>query len=728
MKNSLIASIFACCASLAAAANIDYVSMFIGSTGKHRTEYGGTTPAVGAPFAMTQWCAATRVNLISKSAYNYKDTNLIGFMGTHQPCIWMGDYGFITFMPQLGETRFDVVERAQRLEHSREKAAPYLYELEFDDFPRGAIKTSITATSRCAVAKIKYSGAEEPSIMVEVARGFGEGGLEVDLKNNELRVYNAESHDEHLGPKLEKLRGYYIIKFDKKIAGYIVFENSKRGKEKSLKSRNGLAVSVIFDRGAREVEARFGSSFISYEQARENMRREIDGLSFGEVKERVKAQWAAYLDKVEISGATDDEKTMFYTSLFRTLQYPREFSEYGRYYSAFDDSVHKGESYNAYSMWDTFRAQHPWLQIIAPERVCPMMQALVQMYKEGGWLPKWPNPTYTSIMIGTHADGIIADAYINGFRDFDVQTAYEAIRKNGTTPPKDDMKRDWRDVNRIRVPEHKLKWQTDGYEARGGLTHYLKKGYVAADFTRESASRTLEFALGDYCIAQMARALGKNGDYEFFMRNAQNYKNLFNKQTGFFHARNSDGSFHRNPNEGFTEVNNWNYRFCAMQDVPGLAKLMGGGDVLIANLDEFFDGGHYAHNNEPSHHCAYLYDYCGRLDKTQLRVPQILAQNYSSRPDGLSGNDDCGQMSAWYVYGCLGFYPVCAASGEYALGIPKFKKISVKLRGGKTLEIVADKAGEEKVLTNVSFNGRKLEKPFVKVADILGGGTLKFEK
>ena len=258
------------------------------------------------------------------------------------------------------------------------------------------------------------------------------------------------------------------------------------------------------------VEIRAGSSFISFEQAGENLDKELPaGKTFAEITETVKEKWCAYLNKVQIKNASEDDLASFYTAFFRTLQYPREFSEHGRYYSPFDHKVHNGVSYNSFSTWDTFRAEHPWLLLVAPDRVNDMITALIQMYKEGGWIPKWPNPSYSNIMIGTHADAIIADAYVNGYRGYDVETDYQAIRKNAVTPPKNDEKTRWGDRQR---------WSDAfGYEARGGLTNYLAKGYVANDKTSESVARTLEFALDDYCVAQVAKGLGKEEDYKILM-------------------------------------------------------------------------------------------------------------------------------------------------------------------------------------------------------------------
>ena len=320
-------------------------------------------------------------------------------------------------------------------------------------------------------------------------------------------------------------------------------------------------------------------------------------------------------------------------------------------------------------------------------------------------------------MIGTHADAVIADAYINGFRGYDVKTAYEAIRKNAYTPPAQDEAFRWKD----RAP-----WNGH-YEARGGLTNYIKQGYVSEEKANESVSRTLEFALDDYCIAQMAKALGHKQDYKDLMKRAKNYVNLYNPETGFFQARNLDGSW-CDDEKGMTEGAKWTYQFCVMQDVDGLIKLMGGRESFLKKLDQNFDEKHYRHDNEPGHHYVYLYNYCNELAKTQQRIPEILASNYKNQPDGLSGNDDCGQMSAWYLYTCLGFYPVTPASGVYALGIPNFDKATIQLPNNKTLTIIAKNRKNYKTMTDVRLNGKKLSTPFIRIKDLLKGGILEFSQ
>lgn len=700
--------------SVGAQSVLEHVNMFIGSTGKHSTEYGGTMPAVSEPFGMTQWCAATRVNGISRTSYHYDDNKLIGFIATHQPAVWMGDYGFFTMMPQVDEIQIDPEKRSVRLDHSQETATPYYYKVDYTDAKGNEIGTEFTATSRCAFFKITYPTDGKALLFLEAAREKDGGGIQILPDRQEIRIYNSERHDSHLGPRLYNLKGCYVLKFSKPFVGYGTWNDHDIQEANTMEAGAHVGGYIEFGPNTEVVEVRIGSSFISYEQAEFNLGEELpDRLTFDQVRDKVKAVWEDNLTKIAIKDASDEDLDIFYTAFFRTMQYPREFSEYGRYYSPFDDRVHDGVSYNAYSLWDTFRAQHPWLQLTQPRRVNDMIAALVQMYQEGGWLPKWPNPTYTNIMIGTHADAVIADAFVNGFRGYDVEKAYEAVRKDAFSAPSSDFR--WGNRH----------YWNGSYEARGGLNEYLQLGYVASDKTNESVSRTLEFALDDYCIAQMAKELQHDDDYKVLMKHSRNYLNLFNYQTGFFQARKSDGSW-GGPEEGFTEGGKWTYRFCVMQNVPDLINLMGGKEAFCAELDRNFDEGHYRHDNEPGHHFAYLYNYCDRLDKVQERIPVIMKQHYQNRPDGLSGNDDCGQMSAWYLFSALGFYPVTPASGEYALGIPHFKEIVVRLDQGKTLKIKAPQLNDGEPLTCVRMNGKLLEKPFVSVKEIMQGGVLEF--
>ena len=310
-----------------------------------------------------------------------------------------------------------------------------------------------------------------------------------------------------------------------------------------------------------------------------------------------------------------------------------------------------------------------------------MIKSLLQMYQEGGWIPKWPNPTYTNIMISTHADAIIADAYIKGFRDYDVDLAYEAIRKDAMHPPLRDTEKHWGDRD-----EGVL------YEARGGLTYYHSLGYVPSDKTRESVTRTIEFGIDDFAIAQMAKDLGKSDDYKSLMTWSKNYRNLYNEHTGFLNARLFNGKWDRNRQEGFTEGGRWTYLFGAMQDIDGMIELYGGKEEFNKKLAENFEGKHYRHDNEPGHHYAYLFDYSGEPWKTQELIRQYTSnENYRNHPLGINGNDDCGQMSAWYVFSVMGFYPVTPGIEKFAIGAPQFPEFTLRLKHNgkaKTFKII----------------------------------------
>ena len=696
---------------------IEYVNMRIGTDGAHRTEYGGTIPAVTTPFGMTQWCPVTRINGISRTMYHNRDSVLLGFMATHQPAVWMGDYGYMTLMPQCGQLKLKPSERQVRLDHAKETLTPYYYKVSTSRAGKEQeITTELTASSHSSFFRITYPRHEKAYLYLEAGRGKKGGGIEIFPEKREIHIYNEDRHDAHLGPETSNFRGYYVLKFSTDFAEYGTWKDSLTMVGKKKEAGTSTGGYIAFPAQTQIVNVRIGSSFIDFAQAEKNLLKEIpEKTSFSRLMKKVKASWNHSLSKIRLKGATEDDLTIFYTAFFHTLQFPREFSEYGKYYSPFDGKIHEGVSYNAYSLWDTFRAEHPWLQLVAPERVNDMIASLVQMYEEGGWIPKWPNPTYTNIMIGTHADAVIADAYINGFRSYDVEKAYQAIRKNAYTPPLYDENSKWGD---------RALWNGQ-YEARGGLTHYLRKGYVASDRTYESVARTLEFALDDYCIAQMSKELGYMDDYDDLMKRSRNYKHLYNPELGFFQARKENGSWDQ-AHIGFTEGANWTYRFCVMQDIPGMIHLMGGETAFVNLLDQNFDEKHYRHDNEPGHHYAYLYNYCNRLDKTQMRIPDILKTNYKNSPDGLSGNDDCGQMSAWYLFSALGFYPVTPASGVYALGIPHFEEISFQLSNKRLLRIRAKELHSKSILTNIYLNGERLTSPFVKIKDIMQGGILEF--
>lgn len=572
---------------------IEEVNVMIGTTGPSVYDYGGMIPGVTTPFGMTHWTAQTRENKISVYSYNHKDTTIQGFIGTHQPAIWMGDYGQVSLMPQTGELKS---LKKLPFKHEDEIAAPNYYSVKMDDAGR-FIKAEMTATTRAGFLRFTFPASEASHVVVTAnsSEQFG-GFVQINADAREIIGYNADRKSSELGPPLPNFKGYFVAQFSKPFAASGTWEREDVHAGERERSGHNIGAYASFPTTEGEaVEVKIGTSFISIEQARDNLRREIPNWDFNGVKAEGRRVWNESLGKIKIQGGSRDDRVNFYTAMYHSLLFPRIFSEYGRYYSAFDDRVHNGVSYNDYSLWDTFRAEHPLLILIEPDRVPDMITSLLQMYDEGGWMPKWPNPTYSNIMIGTHADSVLADAYVKGIRGFDLKKAYAAAYKDAMTPPDGDVGNRWAD----RAP-----WTA--YEARGGLSWYKSLGYVPIDKTDESVSRTLEFAYDDFCVAQLAKAVGQSDDYELLMKRSRNYKNLYDSKVGFMRAKRADGSWDeeswastedRKP--GFTEGSPWTYLFCVMQDIPGMIALMGGDARFIAKLDENFAGGHYRHDNEP---------------------------------------------------------------------------------------------------------------------------------
>ncbi len=686
---------------------VSWVNPYIG-TGSGPIGYGGMMPFVTAPFGMTDWTPQTRQNKISGVSYKYDDTKISGFIGTHQPAIWMGDYGYVTLMAQTGALRTTPETRSMGFTHSDERVHPDVYSVWMTDGAGGRIRAEMTATERCSYLRFTFPAGEASRVLVEASRPGVAGWAQVNAAAKEIVGFNPDRMDKHLGPMaLPNFKGYFVVQFRRPFrhaATYGMAGSGERG-----------AYAEFATQADEQVDVRVGTSFLSVEQARANLKAEIPVWDFAGVQRKLHAMWNEKLTRVTVEGATEDQRHMVATAIYHALLYPRVFSEYGHYYSAFDDAVHAGESYTAYSIWDTFRAENSLLTLLAPERIAGMVQALLQNYKEGGWMPKWPNPSYTNIMIGTHADSLVAEAMTKGFKGFDYATAWDAVYKDAMTPPDGDTTRRWADRE-----EH------TPYEARAGLTYLKELGYIPVDKTAEAASRTLEDSYDDWCVAQVARTLGKTEEYNFFLKRSGNYRNLFHKETGLMQGRLANGAW-ADPKDGWTEGNAWVYTWAVMQDIPGLMDLMGGADRYNAKLDEHFAGGHNVHNNEPSHHYGYLYDYSGQAWKTQAKVRAIAKAEYANLPSGLDGDDDCGQMSAWFLFTAFGFYPVNPASGEYMIGSPMFSAMSMRLENGKTFRVSAAGNSEENVyIQSAKLNGRSLERPVIGWKDIQGGGTLEF--
>lgn len=712
-----VRSVLACCLIAASTAllhaatePIDSVNAYIGS-GSGSVGYGGMMPFVVEPFGMTSWTPQTRQNRLSVVSYKYEDPAISGFMGTHQPAIWMGDYGYVTLMPEIDSVKLNPEARQLPFTHSDEIVGPDYYSVKMDAGASRTIRTEMTATDHCAYLRFTFPANAASSILVEASRPGTAGQAVVHRDEHEITGYNPERVDRDLGPMtLPKFKGYFVIEFNKP------FKSARQYGDPANSSTGPTGAIADFEtKDGEQVEAKVGTSFISLDQARRNLHAEISGWDFAATRQALRTKWNDKLGQITIDGATADQRKIFYTAIYHALLYPRNMTEQGHYYSGFDDNVHSGESYTDYSIWDIFRCEWSFLTLMAPEHISVMTQALLQDYQEGGWMPKWPNPSYTNIMIATHADSLVAEATAKHFKGFDPQLAWAAVYKDAMTPPDDDTKLRWHDRE-----------QHTPYEARAGLTYLKQLGYIPVDKTDEAASSTLEDAYDDWCVAQIAKSLGKTSDYDFFLKRSQNYKHLFNREIGLMQGKNSDGSW-ADLNEGWTEGDTWVYSWAVMHDIPGLLQLMGGRDKYNAKLDEYFAGGHNKHGNEPSHHYGYLYDYSGQAWKTQAKVRQIAAKEYANQPSGLDGDDDCGQMSAWYIFTALGFYPVNPASGDYMIGSPLFTRATLQLADGKHFTILAENNSSTNFyIQSATLDGEPLTKPMLSYDDILRGSTLKF--
>jgi predicted alpha-1,2-mannosidase len=696
---------------------VDWVNTYIGTGGSSNgPEYGGTMPLVTTPFGMTNWTPQTRQNRISVSSYAYEDGTISGFIGTHQPAIWMGDYGYVTLMPETGNINPTVEYRRLPFTHADEVSTPYYYSVKMGSDPAHRITAELTATDHCAYMRFTFPANSEGRVLLEATRSGVVGYVAVDAARKEITGYNPDRMDAHLSNiKLPNFKGYFVARFRRSFRSQGLYQGVLPVADRTELTGEAVGAFAQFDTKTDPVvEVQVGTSFISIDQARANLDAELPTWDFESKRDELKRAWNEKLSIATIEGATSDERHIFYTGLYHALLYPKLFSEGGRYYSAFDDKIHNGVSYTAFSIWDTFRAENSLLSLFAPERIDGMITALLQNYKEGGWLPKWPNPSYTNIMIGTHADSLIAEAINKGFKGFDYDLAYEAVRKDATTPPDGDTTRRWLD-REPGVP----------YEARAGLTFASKLGYIPADKVSESASSTLEEAYDDYAVAQVAKAVGRTKDYDFFMHRSHSYANLFNPARGFMQARNSDGSW-ASPEAGWTEGDQWVYLFAPLHDIPGVMKLLGGRKAFNTRLDSHFAGHHNRHDNEPSHHYAYLYDFGGQAWKTQALVRELAHTAYSNTPNGILGNEDCGQMSAWYIFTALGFYPVNPASGQYLIGSPMFARATLNLPNGKRFDIkAANNSPGHPYIQAAKLNGKPLSVPVLTHQDLEAGGTLE---
>ena len=693
-----------------------YVNPLIGNA-----DNGHTFPGACAPFGLIQVSPESGTGSWRYcSGFNYDDDFIDGFTQTHLNGTGLPDLGDVLMLPYCGNLP-DSVYRSRYNKETQKASAGY-YSVDLTDAHVGV---ELTATSRTAFHKYLFKDGT-PRILLDLQRG-----LVNDMERLHTHVLNANISmpDEYtiIGnnevTEWVQRQYFYVIKFDKpyKVEEELPMQEGEKAKR--------LILSFDGD-GETVIQAKVAMSSVSIEGALASLEKENPDWNFENVRQGTVNQWNELLSRAQVSG-TEVEKINFYTSMYHLFIQPNNIADLDGKYRGADDKVYTsptGAYYSTFSLWDTYRAAHPLYTILAPERVDGMVQSMIAHYKVKGALPIWTlwgKENYC--MIGNHSIPVIVDAYLKGFRGFNVEDAYEAIKGSSV------------------VSHLNSDWET-----------YNKYGYYPFDIINvESISRTLESGYDDYCVSQMAKALGKADDYEYFKKRSEFYKNLFDPQTKLMRGKDSNGKWrtpfnplllsHASTSGGdYTEGNAWQYTWHVQHDIPGLIDLMGGKEIFAGRIDSLFlmddciegEGfvsdvtgliDQYAHGNEPSHHVAYLYSYADRKDKTQACIRDIFDRFYLPKPDGLCGNDDCGQMSAWYLFSAMGFYPVNPAGGEYILGAPQIAKVVLTLPDNKTFIIEAKGLSEEnKYVKSVTLNGEAVEGLSIHHNDIMKGGTLVF--
>jgi putative alpha-1,2-mannosidase len=748
-NNLLILLLSAATLSVSAQKKKDYtplVDPFIGTGG-----HGHTYPGAVVPFGMVQLSPDTRLTgWDGCSGYHYTDSIVYGFSHTHLSGTGIADYCDVLFMPTTGEPKFMNTEYSSTFKKKNEIATPGYYKTHLDKYN---IDVELTATTRVGVHRYSFSGgSKQANIIVDLQHRDKvlESSIEV-INDHEVQGFRRSqswARNQYV---------YFYAKFSKPFKTYgIAVDDAVQDGQSKAEGKN-IKLYLQFDNPG-EVISKVGISSVSTEGALNNLDTEVPDFDFKKVQRAAKAQWMKELGKIEVEGGAPAaqqappsnnsqynggaygmgnpnsrppqrqgppvdyakiKQTIFYTALYHSMLAPNIYSDVDGQYRGMDNKIHKAEGfdyYTVFSLWDTYRAENPLLTIIDKKRTLDFIKTFLAMYDQGGLLPIWPlasNETYC--MVGNHSIPVIVDAYAKGIRDFDAEKALTAMKSA---------------VNRNQY----------------GLDSYRKNGSVLADDENESVSKTLEYAIDDYCIAQMAKMMNKPQDYSEYIKRAQYWKNEYDNQTGFMRAR-SNGSWFApflptDVNNNYTEGNAWQYSFLVPQDVNGLIDMMGGKDKFEAKLEELFTTtdkltgrdqsditgliGQYAHGNEPSHHMAYLFDFTDNPYKTQLYVNRIMRDQYKATPDGLAGNEDCGQMSAWYVMSALGFYTIQPGQPDFLIGLPAFDKAVINLENDKKFTITSSGSSSSSYyLQGMTLNKNSYGKVYLTYKDIAEGGDFE---
>lgn len=731
MKRLLLSIILAGCFCFLSARDVnyaDYVNPLMGTQSTFELSTGNTYPAIARPWGMNFWTPQTG-KMGDGWQYTYTANKIRGFKQTHQPSPWINDYGQFSIMPVVGKPEFDENKRASWFAHKGETAKPYYYKVYLAEHD---VVTELTPTERAAMFRFTFPENEHSYVVVDA---FDKASsVKIDVANRRITGYSTRNS----GGVPDNFRNYFVIEFDKAFTYKAVVDNMTLIAESTeTTSAHAGAIIGFATKKGETVHARVASSFISEEQALQNL-KELGDDTFDALVEKGKDAWNDVLGRVEVEGGNLDQYRTFYSCLYRSLLFPRKLYEVDAsgaivHYSPFNGKVLPGYMYTDTGFWDTFRCLFPLLNLIYPSVNKEIQEGLINTYKESGFFPEWASPGHRGCMVGNNSASVLVDAYMKGVRVDDVATLYE-----GLLHATENVHPEISSTGRL------------GYE------YYNRLGYVPYDVKiNENAARTLEYAYNDWCIYKLAKELKRpKKEINMFAHRAMNYKNLFDKETLLMRGKNKDGKFMApfSPlkwGDAFTEGNSWHYTWSVFHDPQGLINLMGGDDVFVSMLDSVFsvppvfddsyygqviheiremtvmNMGNYAHGNQPIQHMIYLYNYAKQPWKAQYWLRQVMDRLYTPTPDGYCGDEDNGQTSAWYVFSALGFYPVCPGTDQYVLGAPLFKKATVHFENGKAIEIKAPQNSCTNLyIKDMKVNGAEYSKNYVTHSLLQNGGVV----
>ena len=709
---------------------VDYVSTLVGTQSSYAISTGNTYPAVCMPWGMNFWTPQTG-KMGDGWTYTYTADKLRGFKQTHQPSPWINDYGQFTIMPETGEAPiFDEEKRASWFSHKAEVATPYYYRAYLADYD---VVTELAPTERAAIMRITFPDSKS----YVVVDAFDKGSyVKIMPKERMIVGYTTKNS----GGVPHNFKNYFVMKFDKDFT-YTAAVADGHINTADVKAECNHAGGIVGFKTSRgeQVNVRIASSFISEEQAIENL-KELGSDSFDEVKARGRNTWNDVLGRIEVKSDDIDHLRTFYSCLYRSVLFPRSFYEKNAkgeivHYSPYNGEVLPGYMFTDTGFWDTFRCLFPLLNVMYPSMNEKMQAGLVNAYKESGFLPEWASPGHRGCMVGNNSASIVADAYLCGLKNYDAETLWQAVVHGASAVH-----------------------PTVSSTGRLGYEYYNKLGYVPYDVKiNENVARTLEYAYDDWCIYEFGKALGKSKkELEPFRKRAFNYRNVFDSETKLMRGRLKNGKF-QSPfsplkwGDAFTEGNAWHYTWSVFHDPAGLIRLMGGKQTFnnmldsVFNVPPLFDDsyygsviheiremqimnmGNYAHGNQPVQHMIYLYGYSGEPWKTQYWIRQTMQRMYNANPDGYCGDEDNGQTSAWYVFSAMGFYPVCPGAGEYVLGAPYFDEMTLHLENGRNVSIKANGNTDDNCYVNsLTLNGKPYSKNYIKRSDLMQGAQFVY--